>query len=204
MNAHSPAWTAASYFDEGTPGMPLEQMRDEALLLDRAIREEVALVPYDEQWPALFATEQERLLRLFPRQLLQVEHFGSTAVPGIPAKPIIDILAGVPSMGVAESLVQPLLGSGYITSPEFNATLKDRRWFMRAAEGRRTHHLHLVVLGGAQWHERLRFRDLLRSNAELAQRYANLKSELASQHKQDREAYTNAKSEFVSSVVAGA
>ena len=184
--------------------MPLEQMRDEALLLDRAIREEVALVPYDEQWPALFATEQERLLRLFPRQLLQVEHFGSTAVPGIPAKPIIDILAGVPSMAVAESLVQPLLGSGYITSPKFNATLKDRRWFMRAAEGRRTHHLHLVVLGGGPWLERLRFRDLLRSNAELARRYANLKSKLASQHRQDREAYTIAKSEFVSSVVAGA
>lgn len=125
--------------------------------LERAIHEEVALVPYDPQWPSLFGTERERLMRLFPSQLLDVQHFGSTAIPGMPAKPIIDILAGVESMAVAESLVEPLLRSSYTTSAEFNATLADRRWFMRWADGRRTHHLHLVVLGRIEWRRRLRF-----------------------------------------------
>ena len=122
---------------------------------------------------------RDRLVDLFPDQFLDVQHFGSTAVPGMPAKPIIDLLAGVGSMAIADSLVEPLLKSGYTTSAEFNSTLNDRRWFMRWAEGRRTHHLHLVVLGGSEWRRRLRFRDLLRADPELAHRYALLKKELA-------------------------
>ena len=169
--------------------------------LERAIHEEVALVPWDPLWPALFETERERLMRLFLSQLLDVQHFGSTAIPGMPAKPIIDILAGVESMAVAESLVEPLLRSSYTTSAEFNATLADRRWFMRWADGRRTHHLHLVILGGIEWRRRLCFRDVLRSDSELAHRYALLKQELTVQHSADREAYTNAKTAFVLSIV---
>lgn len=169
--------------------------------LRRAIHEEVALCPYDPQWPSQFAAERERLLSLFPSQLLDVQHFGSTAIPGMPAKPIIDILAGVGSMEVAESLVEPLLNSSYTTSAEFNATLIESRWFMRWANGRRTHHLHVVVLGGGEWRRRLHFRDALRSNSELAYRYALLKHELAVQYCADREAYTHAKQEFVLSVV---
>ena len=172
--------------------------------LERAIHEEVALVPYDPQWPSLFETERERLVGLFPSQLLDIQHFGSTAIPGIPAKPIIDLLAGVESMAVADSLVEPLLDSCYTTSAEFNATLTDRRWFMRWADGHRTHHLHLVVLGGTEWRRRLRFRNTLRADTELAHRYALLKEEVAAQHRMDREAYTRAKSEFVLSVVGDA
>ena len=172
--------------------------------LKRAIQEEVALVPYDPQWPTLFETERNRLVRLFPNQFLDIQHFGSTAIPGMPAKPIIDLLAGVESMAVADSLVGPLLNSSYTTSAEFNATLVDRRWFMRWANGRRTHHLHIVVHGGAEWRRRLRFRDKLRTDTELAHRYALLKEKLAAQHSVDREAYTCAKSEFVLSVVGDA
>ena len=171
---------------------------------ERAIHEAVALVPYDPQWPLLFAAERERLMGLFPSQLLDVQHFGSTAIPGMPAKPIIDLLAGVESMAVADSLVEPLLSSSYTTSAEFNATLTDQRWFMRWFNGRRTHHLHVVVLGESQWYRRLRFRDVLRSNAEIAHRYALLKKQLAAQHCADREAYTHAKAEFVLSVAGDA
>lgn len=171
--------------------------------LKRAIHEEVALVPYDPQWPSLFEAERERLERLFP-QFVDIQHFGSTAIPGMPAKPIIDLLGGVESMAVADSLVEPLLNSRYTTSAEFNATLIDRRWFMRWASGRRTHHLHIVLFGGAEWRRRLRFRDMLRSDAEFAHRYALLKEELAAQHSVDREAYTRAKSEFVLSVIGDA
>lgn len=168
--------------------------------LKRAIHEDVALCPYDTQWPARFVAERERLLSLFPTQLLDVQHFGSTAIPGMPAKPIIDLLGGVASMAVADALMVPLLQSHYTTSAEFNATLTDRRWLMRWANGRRTHHLHLVVMGGAEWLHRLRFRDALRADPSLAERYAHLKRDLVARHRTDREAYTQAKTAFVLSV----
>jgi GrpB-like predicted nucleotidyltransferase (UPF0157 family) len=170
---------------------------DEKESLQRAIGEQVRLVPYDSRWPALFELERDRLLRLFPKELLGVEHFGSTAVPGMVAKPVIDLLGGVASMQAADALIQPLLQSLYTTSAEFNATLKDRRWLMRWADGRRTHHLHLVVMDGTEWQRLLRFRDLLRSDADLARRYAAHKLELVAKHGGERDAYTNAKTDFV-------
>jgi GrpB-like predicted nucleotidyltransferase (UPF0157 family) len=169
--------------------------------LQRAIHEDVALHAYDPQWPALFAAERSRLLSLFP-QMIDIEHIGSTAVEGLSAKPIIDLMAGVAAMEAALLLAEPLCQSGYTTSPEFNASLTDRRWFMRWADGHRTHHLHVVVHQGAVWQERLKFRDALRANAELAARYLQLKQRIASEHAQDREAYTRAKTAFVQSVVA--
>jgi GrpB-like predicted nucleotidyltransferase (UPF0157 family) len=175
-------------------------MTDASNELDRAIHEEVNLVPYDAGWQAQFALERERLLAKFP-QMLAIEHFGSTAIAGMPSKPIIDILAGVESMAVADSLFEPILSFGYTTSRSFNAMLPDRRWFMRASGGRRTHHLHVVVFDSECWRQRIHFRDALRSNPALAHQYATLKSELAVKFKQDREAYTNAKSEFVASII---
>lgn len=174
----------------------------EAESLQRAIHEDVALCPYDLQWPTRFMAERTRLLSLFPTQFLGVEHIGSTAIPGMAAKPIIDILGGVESIAVADTLIGPLLRSAYTTSMEFNATLTDRRWLMRWADGRRTHHLHLVVLGGAEWQQRVHFRDALRADSDLAERYERLKHDISRKHTADREAYTDAKTEFVLSVCA--
>lgn len=165
-----------------------------------AIHEEVKLYPHDPSWPLAYATERERLLSVLPGVFIDVQHIGSTAVPGLAAKPIIDILAGVASMAVAESVIAPLCASGYTTSNEFNATLSDRKWLMRWAEGHRTHHLHVVVHDGPAWRERLCFRDALRSSAALASRYAELKTDAAGMHPTDREAYTDAKTEFIRSV----
>src|ERR1700691_3201237 len=113
--------------------------------LTRAIAEEVHVAAYDSRWAAQFVTERDRLLDLLPGRFSAIEHIGSTAVPGLAAKPIIDILAGVGSMSEADSLLEPLCAHGYETSAEFSASLPDRRWLMRQALGRRTHHLHLVV-----------------------------------------------------------
>ena len=177
-------------------------MSQQSAALDCAIGEEVNLSPYHSDWPHAFANERARLKSLFSAELLQIEHFGSTAIRDMPAKPIIDILAGVASMTVADSLFEPILESGYTTSREFNAMLPDRRWFMRSSAGKRTHHLHVVVLDSTTWRERLAFRDKVRSNPALAKRYAELKFELASRFKKDREAYTNAKAAFVAYVLA--
>ena len=171
-----------------------------AASLHAAIHEEVALQAYDASWPARFGAERERLLTLLPGRFIAIEHMGSTAVPGLVAKPVIDLLAGVVSMEEARALAGPLCAAGYTTSAEFNAALTDRQWFMRWADGHRTHHLHIVVHGSPVWHQRLRFRDALRASPELATRYAALKAELASKHPSDREAYTEAKAAFVISV----
>ena len=165
--------------------------------LHAAIYEIVKLYDHDASWPAAFLVERERLISLFPAQFVEVEHIGSTAIPGLKAKPIIDILAGVKSMAVAEALAESLCRSGYTMSAEFNKTLVDRKWFMRSANGRRTHHLHVVVHGAKPWNERILFRDALRQQPELAARYAALKSQLAETHRTDREAYTDAKAEFI-------
>lgn len=108
---------------------------DETESLNRAIHEEVALFPYDPTWPTLFEKERARLLDLFPDEFLAIEHIGSTAVPDLSAKPIIDILAGVDSISRADELLEPLCRAKYATSKEYNASLVGRRWLMRWAEG---------------------------------------------------------------------
>ena len=165
--------------------------------LQAAIHERVDLVPYDIVWPKNFEAERTRLLSLFPDVFVEIEHFGSTAIPGMLAKPIIDILCGVQTLTGADALSSRLCEVGYSTSAEFNASLSDRKWFMRWADGRRTHHLHVVVQGGEVWRERLAFRDRLRADPEAAARYESLKTSLATQHRDDREAYTAAKADFV-------
>jgi GrpB-like predicted nucleotidyltransferase (UPF0157 family) len=166
-----------------------------------AIHENIQLHAYDPAWPAQFDAERERLLSVLPGAFIAVEHIGSTAVPALMAKPVIDIMAGVKSIAAADALAPHICDSGYGTSAEFNATLTDRKWFMRWANGHRTHHLHLVVHDGPVWHEHLRFRDLLRAQPALREQYLQLKSKLAQAHSNDREAYTAAKSEFIRSAL---
>jgi GrpB-like predicted nucleotidyltransferase (UPF0157 family) len=173
-------------------------MTDEESLL-AAINEDVTLSAYDPSWPAMFEVERDRLLAIFPARFIEIQHIGSTAVYGLSSKPIIDILAGVRSMAAAEELVEPLCRSGYTTSAEFNATLPDSRWFMRWTNGHRTHHLHVAVHGSTFWMQRVRFRDALRADPTLAARYSLFKSVLATTHRKDREAYTEAKAEFIRS-----
>ena len=169
--------------------------------LIRAIDEDIRIVAHDSRWVAQFVAERNRLLDLLPGHFIAIEHIGSTAVPELAAKPIIDILAGVSTLNEADSLLAPLCAHGYETSSEFNATLTDRRWLMRHAFGRRTHHLHLVVFGGEQWIRHLQFRDVLRADVAITARYEHLKRELAEQYRHDREAYTHAKTAFINEVL---
>jgi GrpB-like predicted nucleotidyltransferase (UPF0157 family) len=169
--------------------------------LQRAIVEPVVLVAADPAWPKAFAEERLRLLAALPGRFIAIEHFGSTAVPGLPAKPVIDMLAGLANFDEADSLIRPLVELGYHYPAAFNATLPDRIWLMRQHRGRRTHHLHLVTYGDASWARELQFRDLLRRDLGIAAQYAQRKSELAAAHANDRERYTAAKGEFIKGVL---
>jgi GrpB-like predicted nucleotidyltransferase (UPF0157 family) len=153
----------------------------------------VEIVEYDPAWPAAFETERERLAPLLPAGA-QLHHFGSTAVPGLAAKPVIDMIALVDDLDAPiAALVQH---GGYQYPVAFNATLTHRRFLCYPTAAHRTHHLRLVDEPG-ELERRLRFRDRLRADPVLASEYVALKRALASRYSEDREAYTEAKSEFV-------
>ncbi len=161
--------------------------------------DEIIIVPYSNNWPILFEMEKKRLLDAEKNAFISIEHFGSTAVPGMAAKPVIDIAGGMHSMKDADSIIPKLQELGYLFPAEFNATLINKRWLMRLDEDKkhRTHHLHLMIHNGDDWKNRLAFRDTLRASPETAKEYENLKRDLANRFRNDREGYSNAKKEFI-------
>src|SRR5215211_127888 len=104
----------------------------------------IVVVPYDEAWPSLFEEERDRIERAIGPWVEEIEHVGSTAVPGLAAKPVIDIMVGVKSLADSPIIVERLVGIGYEYVPEFEQTLPFRRYFRKMREGRRTHQIHLV------------------------------------------------------------
>jgi GrpB-like predicted nucleotidyltransferase (UPF0157 family) len=155
----------------------------------------VELVGYQPSWPSMF--EAERLLLeavLGPWLAGDIEHIGSTAVPLLLAKPVIDIMAPVRSLEASRPAIAAAAGAGYVYNPYQPDVM---HWFCKPTPSRRTHHLHLVPIGTRLWRERLDFRDALRGSPALAAEYADLKTRLAGQFRHDREAYTQAKSPFV-------
>jgi GrpB-like predicted nucleotidyltransferase (UPF0157 family) len=161
--------------------------------------EPISLSPPDPAWPRLFEAEREQLERvLLPWLAGPIEHIGSTAVPGMPAKPVIDIMA--PVHGLAESLDarSAVAGLGYVYFPY---RPEQMHWFCKPSPERRTHHLHLVPFQGSLWQDRLLFRDYLRTVPEAAEEYRELKARLAARYRNDREAYTDGKAEFVAEVL---
>jgi GrpB-like predicted nucleotidyltransferase (UPF0157 family) len=159
----------------------------------------IELEPYNAQWPMRFELEAKSLNALLKPWLAgAIEHIGSTAVQGMSAKPVIDIMAPVRSLEQAKPAIEALSPFGYCYFP-YKAEVM--HWFCKPSPALRTHHLHLVVAGSALWLERIAFRDALRKNALLAAQYQSLKQRLAGEHAHDREAYTAGKSPFVQSVL---
>jgi GrpB-like predicted nucleotidyltransferase (UPF0157 family) len=156
----------------------------------------VVIVNYDQAWPRLFAAEEKTLRRALG-DAVQIEHVGSTAVPGLVAKPIIDIMVGVHRLGDAAAYIAPLEQLGYEYVPEFEEFIPERRYFRKGPPTGRTHHLHMVEQGTAFWKQHILFRDWLRTHPRDAGVYAELKRELAARYRTDRDAYTDAKTEFI-------
>jgi GrpB-like predicted nucleotidyltransferase (UPF0157 family) len=158
----------------------------------------IEVVPYDPGWPERFELERPLLEEaLAPWLEGGIHHVGSTAVPGLAAKPIVDVMAGVRSLDEAREAFGPLAELEYCYFP-YRTWM---HWFCKPSPYERTHHLHLIEPSHPQWTARLAFRDHLREHPETAAAYEALKLELALRHRDDREAYTDAKTEFVRSVV---
>jgi GrpB-like predicted nucleotidyltransferase (UPF0157 family) len=168
----------------------------------RVLNEEIAVVPYDPRWSKLFEQERLHLRSFLPSDLIgRIEHFGSTAVPGLSAKPIVDMLVEVTSLDETKQRIVPILeaqGYDYFWRPSSGDDVPPfYAWFIKRDQiGNRTHHLHMVESHFEHW-DRLLFRDYLIDHPEVAIEYGNLKMRLADEHHRDRVAYTQAKNEFV-------
>ena len=178
--------------------------------VERLIAEAIEIVPYDPQWPELFAAEKAHLLACLPTDLVRrIEHYGSTAVPHLAAKPIIDMLVEVTDLAETRRRIAPLLeaqGYEYLwrpthgdDGPPFYA------WFIKRDPhtGLRTHHIHMVEADFTRHWEALLFRDYLIANPAVAADYADLKRRLAATAA-DRAVYTDGKTAFITEVMARA
>ena len=159
----------------------------------------VRVVPYEAAWPELFAAEAERIAAGLAQHglTLRLEHTGSTAVPGLAAKPILDILAGRPASVSRESAIAAIERAGYTYRGEQGIPGRD---FFRRGDPR-SHHLHLTALESEFWNDHRDFREYLRTHPDARDAYAALKHELAAQYSRDREAYIEAKTDFVTEIL---
>jgi GrpB-like predicted nucleotidyltransferase (UPF0157 family) len=164
--------------------------------------DEIVVVPHDAAWPARFRIESQLLHVALSELQPSIEHIGSTAVSGLAAKPIIDMLVGVESLAAFETQARRLAVFGYQYIPEYERALPDRRFFKRVVNGVRTHHVHVVEKNGVYWKRYMKFRNSLRDDAWLAARYAEVKRRLAARFSFDRDAYTNGKTGFIEAVLA--
>ena len=159
----------------------------------------VRLVPHSEEWDGEFKEEQARIVACLHCPTSKVSHVGSTAVPGIPAKPIIDIAVGVPDLEAVGEYARLLKEIGYeYRGDRFG---DDDHLFVKGPAGIQTHYLHLVALSSVKWRNYALFRDYLRSHERTRREYAALKRSLAENFPSDRESYTQGKHDFIRRVI---
>ncbi len=165
-----------------------------------AQRHRVEIAEYDPQWTTKFARERDRLRASLGDWLSgPIEHVGSTAVPGMPAKPVIDIMVPVRSLEHSRPAIPVLEQEHGYTYWPYKADVM--HWLCKPSEYVRTHHVHLIPRDSALFRDRLFFRDSLRAEPELRDRYERLKRDLAARFSEDREAYTQAKAPFIMEVL---
>jgi GrpB-like predicted nucleotidyltransferase (UPF0157 family) len=162
--------------------------------------EAVRIAAYDPRWPVKFEAERTELQECIgPWAVGGIHHVGSTSVPGMPAKPVIDILVGVESLDDSRPCIEKVAALNYLYAPYRDDAM---HWFCKPHPARRTHHLHLIPVGSPRYLDELAFRDALRGDPALAMRYAALKHDLAVRFHDNREAYTERKEPFVREALA--
>jgi GrpB-like predicted nucleotidyltransferase (UPF0157 family) len=160
----------------------------------------VTVADYDPAWPEIFRRERALLEAALGDGAGIVEHIGSTSVPGLAAKPIIDIMIGLHDFSQADRHVPRIEALGYEYVPQYEEVMPDRRYFKKKIGATATHHVHMVERGGAFWTRHLLFRDHLRANPDAAAEYAALKKRLAEIDWADKSGYLNGKTDFVLSI----
>src|SRR5579872_5715182 len=167
-------------------------------------REKIIIKEYVPRWQTLFEAERDELMEAIGHYVADIQHVGSTAVPGLASKPVVDIMVGLRRLLDAQDCILPIEAMGYEYLPELELEkgFEDRRYFRKSKNGIRTHQIHVVEVNSEFWKRTLLFRDHLRANPISANEYAVLKKELAKKFENDREGYTNAKTDFIKGVLA--
>src|SRR5271165_2328541 len=166
---------------------------------DLPMADPVTVVDYDQNWPTQFERLKDRAARAIPEFVLRIEHVGSTAVPGLAAKPIIDLIIQLDNAAQLATVIQRLEVLGY--RHEGDLGVPGREAFAVPA-GESRHHLYVCLPGCSQLANQLAFRDYLRAHETARAEYAALKRQLAEKHRNDRAAYTEGKADFVANVLA--
>lgn len=156
-------------------------------------REQIVLVPHDPRWLTAAAEECRRIAQACGAAILRVEHIGSTAVPGLIAKPVLDLMPLLKRFEDGFACVAPMRALGYWYAGDFG--IPDRHLFIKGSP--RTHHAHMLVEGAIEARRHLAVRDVLRGNPQAVEQYAALKRYLAPRFGDDREEYANAKTAFM-------
>ncbi|MCQ6563827.1 GrpB family protein [Paenibacillus mendelii] len=160
------------------------------------IDESITVVPYHEQWTALFEQEKTILSREFGEAAIEIQHFGSTSVPGMLAKPIIDILVGVRTLEIGHSILEALAKRGYEGFGE--SGVKGRLYFRLRPEQEQAFNLAVVIWNGEQWINNLLIRDFLRADPDAARQYSERKQSTINKGMTTLLAYSDDKAEYVS------
>ncbi len=155
----------------------------------------IEVVRYDPRWPAMFAAEASLLRLNLPGVIVHIQHMGSTAIPGIKAKPVIDLLVEVEDIDAIDVWNQAMEEIGY--RPRGELGIPGRRYFSKNTDMVRTHHAHFFPVGHPEIERHLLFRDYLREHPQAAMEYSQLKEELAARFRYDSHGYTEAKNDFV-------
>lgn len=163
--------------------------------LDERIDPAVRIVGYDPAWPAIAAAETGRIAAAMGEAAVRIDHVGSTAVPGLAAKPVVDLQLSVADIGERSLYVEPLEGFGYLFAPDPGSP--DFHFFGLPATRPRRFHLHVCEAGSEHEHRHLALRDYLRAHPDEVARYAALKRELADRAPGDRLAYIAGKEAYV-------
>jgi GrpB-like predicted nucleotidyltransferase (UPF0157 family) len=165
----------------------------------RSADQAVAIEPYRPDWPVAFEAERRLLEAVIGDYVVGgIHHVGSTAVPNLPAKPIIDILVGIHDLDYARPCIGLVAPLGYVYAPYLP---DEMHWFYKPHLSRRTHHLHLVPVGSPHYRNKLRFRDYLREHRDSRDEYARLKRDLAVKFRRDTDRYTEGTAEFMRDVL---
>lgn len=157
----------------------------------------VKLSPYTDEWQRLFEEEKERLQSVIGQHVLDIQHVGSTSIPGLSAKPIIDIAIAVNKFEEATICIHPIERLGYVYLGEYGIS---RRHYFQKGEPQ-THHIHMNEIDSLDWEDQILFRDYLIRHSEVAQEYASLKMTLAQKFQKDRDRYVQEKAPFIEQVL---
>ncbi len=158
----------------------------------------IKVVPHDPNWPELFQAEADKLIGILGQEIVAIHHIGSTVIPNISAKPIVDILVTVHDIEKIDQFGEEMIELGYRPQGEFG--IPGRRFFIKGSDANRTHHAHIFQTGNPEIERHLNFRDYLIAHPEEAQTYSRLKHELTRKFSEDIESYMEGKDGFIKEV----